>query len=59
MNALAWTAAAAAGWGLAALLLLATPAARTGMRAACLRSGLGGAAALGAGVSSLLPQAAE
>ena len=54
MNALAWMAAAAAGWGLAALLLLAAPPARTAMRAACAVSGLGGVAALVAGVSSLL-----
>jgi formate hydrogenlyase subunit 3/multisubunit Na+/H+ antiporter MnhD subunit len=54
MNSLAWMVAAAACWGLAALLLLATPPARTGVRAACAVSGLGGIAALAAGVSSLL-----
>ena len=45
---------AAAAWALAALAVLAGGASRPGIRACCVVSGLGGAAALAGGVSSLL-----
>ena len=45
---------AAAAWALAALVALAGGVSRPGIRACCLLSGLGGAAALAGGVSSLL-----
>ena len=45
---------AAAAWALAALAVLAGGASRPGIRACCVMSGLGGAAALAGGVSSLL-----
>ncbi len=45
---------AAAAWALAALAVLAGGASRPGIRAGCVISGLGGAAALAGGVSSLL-----
>lgn len=54
MNALYWFYAAAAGWGLAAVILFAGGTAKMAMRAACLVSGLAGAAAVAGGVSSLL-----
>jgi formate hydrogenlyase subunit 3/multisubunit Na+/H+ antiporter MnhD subunit len=47
-------AGAAAAWGLAALIALACGSARAGVRACCVVSGLGGAAALVGGVSALL-----
>ena len=47
-------AGAAAAWGLAALIALTCGFARAGIRACCAVSGLGGAAALAAGVSALL-----
>jgi hydrogenase-4 component B len=47
-------AGAVAGWGLAALTALAAGCGRAGLRACCTISGLGGAAALAAGVSALL-----
>ncbi len=54
MNALYWFYAAAAGWGLAAVILFAGGTAKMAIRAACLVSGLAGAAAVAGGVSSLL-----
>jgi len=45
---------AAAAWALAALVALAGGVSRPGIRACCVLSGLGGAAALAGGVSSLL-----
>ncbi len=54
MNALNWFYAAAAGWGLAAAILFAGGTTKMAMRAACLVSGLAGAAAVAGGVSSLL-----
>jgi hydrogenase-4 component B len=45
---------AAAAWALAALAVLAGGTSRPGIRACCTMSGLGGAAALAGGVSSLL-----
>ena len=45
---------AAAAWSLAALAALIGGASRSGIRACCALSGLGGAAALAGGVSSLL-----
>ena len=54
MNPLPVLAGAAAAWGLAALLALACGSTRAGIRACCAVSGLGGAAALAAGVSALL-----
>jgi hydrogenase-4 component B len=47
-------AGAAAAWGLAALIALTCGSTRAGIRACCAVSGLGGAAALAAGVSALL-----
>src|ERR1700691_5059760 len=47
-------AGAAAAWGLAALIALTCGSTRAGIRASCAVSGLGGAAALAAGVSALL-----
>jgi formate hydrogenlyase subunit 3/multisubunit Na+/H+ antiporter MnhD subunit len=47
-------AGAAAAWGLAALIALTCGSTRAGIRACCGVSGLGGAAALAAGVSALL-----
>src|ERR1700689_545111 len=47
-------AGAAAAWGLAALIALTCGSTRAGIRASCAVSGLGGAAALAGGVSSLL-----
>jgi formate hydrogenlyase subunit 3/multisubunit Na+/H+ antiporter MnhD subunit len=54
MSALAWMLTAAAAWAVAALVAAPAGTSRTGIRAACAASGLGGAAALAAGVSSLL-----
>ncbi len=54
MNPLPVMAGAAAAWGLAALIALFGGASRPGIRACCALSGLGGAAALAGGVSSLL-----
>jgi hydrogenase-4 component B len=54
VTALAWFYAAAAGWALAAVVLLAGSGGKTVMRAACLLSGLAGAAAVAGGVSALL-----
>jgi hydrogenase-4 component B len=47
-------AGAAAAWALAALIALACGSTRAGVRACCVVSGLGGAAALVGGVSALL-----
>jgi len=54
MNPLPVLAGAAAAWGLAALIALACGSTRAGVRACTAVSGLGGAAALAGGVSSLL-----
>jgi hydrogenase-4 component B len=54
VNPLPVMAGAAAAWGLAALIALACGSTRAGIRACCLVSGLGGAAALAGGVSALL-----
>ena len=54
MNPLPVLAGAAAAWGLAALIALACGSTQAGIRACCAVSGLGGAAALAAGVSALL-----
>ena len=54
MSPLALIYGAAAAWGVAALMVLAGGASRPGIRACCVLSGLGGAAALAGGVSSLL-----
>ena len=54
MNPLPVLAGAAAAWGLAALIALACGSTRAGIRTCCAVSGLGGAAALAAGVSALL-----
>ncbi|HUY48575.1 MAG TPA: proton-conducting transporter membrane subunit [Streptosporangiaceae bacterium] len=54
MSALTWLAAAAAGWGLAAVTVLAGGGGRGAIRASCALSALGGAAAAAGGVSSLL-----
>jgi hydrogenase-4 component B len=54
VNSLPVMAGAAAAWGLAALIALACGSARAGVRACCVVSGLGGAAALVGGVSALL-----
>jgi hydrogenase-4 component B len=54
VNPLPVLAGAAAAWGLAALIALACGSTRAGIRACCAVSGLGGAAALAAGVSALL-----
>ncbi len=54
MNPLPVMAGAAAAWGLAALIALSCGSARAGIRVCCAVSGLGGAAALAGGVSSLL-----
>ena len=54
MNPLPVMAGAAAAWGLAALIALTCGSTRAGIRACCAVSGLGGAAALAAGVSALL-----
>jgi formate hydrogenlyase subunit 3/multisubunit Na+/H+ antiporter MnhD subunit len=47
-------AGAATGWGLAAVIALTGGSGRAGLRACCVVSGLGGAAALAGGVISLL-----
>jgi hydrogenase-4 component B len=54
VNPLPVLAGAAAAWGLAALIALACGSTRAGIRTCCAVSGLGGAAALAAGVSALL-----
>jgi hydrogenase-4 component B len=54
VNPLPVMAGAAAAWGLAALIALTCGSTRAGIRACCAVSGLGGAAALAAGVSALL-----
>jgi hydrogenase-4 component B len=54
VNPLPVMAGAAAAWGLAALIALTCGSTRAGIRACCGVSGLGGAAALAAGVSALL-----
>jgi hydrogenase-4 component B len=54
VNPLPVMAGAAAAWGLAALIALACGSTRAGVRACCVVSGLGGAAALAGGVSALL-----
>ncbi len=54
MSPLPVMAGAAAAWGLAALIALTCGSTRAGIRACCAVSGLGGAAALAAGVSALL-----
>ena len=54
MNPLPVMAGAAAAWGLAALIALTCGSTRAGIRTCCAVSGLGGAAALAAGVSALL-----
>jgi formate hydrogenlyase subunit 3/multisubunit Na+/H+ antiporter MnhD subunit len=51
---LIWFCIAAAGWGLAAAVLLAGSGARPAVRVACSLSGVAGAAAVGGGVSALL-----
>ena len=54
MNPLAWLAAAAAAWVLAAMVVLAGRGGRTAIRVCCVLSAAGGAAALAGGVSALL-----
>jgi hydrogenase-4 component B len=54
VNPLSVMAAAAAAWGLAALIALVGGASRPLIRACCALSGLGGAAALAGGVAALL-----
>ena len=54
MSSLALMYGAAAAWSLAALAALTGGASRPGIRGCCALSGLGGAAALAGGVSSLL-----
>jgi hydrogenase-4 component B len=54
MSALAWLAAAAVGWGLAAITALAGGGRRGAIQASCALSALGGAAAVAGGVSALL-----
>ena len=54
MTSLALIYGAAAAWSLAALAALTVGASRPGIRGCCALSGLGGAAALAGGVSSLL-----
>ena len=54
MSSLTWFYAAAAGWGLAAAVALLGGRARAVLRAACVLSAIGGAAAIAGGVSSLL-----
>ncbi|MGD0927482.1 MAG: hypothetical protein ABR926_20080 [Streptosporangiaceae bacterium] len=54
MNPLAWLAAAAAAWVLAAIVVLAGRGSRAAIRVCCVLSAAGGAAALAGGVSALL-----